>query len=78
MKLIKQCNESIDETRLVEKTLAKNENKHKYTFSIVYIVLFSIILAINIGIGTYSVYYKYMSRNKENISKYDYIYQTTI
>ena len=26
-------------------------------------------------IGTYFVYYKYMSRNKENVSGYDYVYQ---
>ena len=24
------------------------------------------------------LYYKYVSRNKENVSKYDYVYQTTI
>ena len=30
---------------------------------------------INVGIATYFVYYKYMSRNKENVSKYDYVYQ---
>ena len=38
-------------------------------------VLFSIFFAINIGIGAYFVYYKYMNYNKENISKYDYTYQ---
>ena len=34
----------------------KNENKHKCSFCTVYIVLFFIILAINIGIGIYFVY----------------------
>ena len=43
-----------------------------------YIVLFSVILAMNIGIGIYFIYYKYINRNKENVSKYDYTYQTTI
>ena len=28
-KLVDECNENIEETRLVEKTLAENENKHK-------------------------------------------------
>ena len=39
------------------------------------IVLFSIIIAINIGIATYFVSYKYMNRNEENVDKYDYVYQ---
>ena len=41
---------------------------------ILYIVLFSIFFTINIGIGAYFVYYKYMNRNKENVSAYDYVY----
>ena len=41
------------------------------------IVLFSIILAINVGIDTYFVYYKYVNRNEKNVSKYDYVYQAT-
>ena len=32
--------------------------------------------AINIGIATHFVYYKYMNCNEENDSKYDYAYQT--
>ena len=45
----------------------------------VYIMLFWIFFTINVsGIGAYFVYYKYVNRNKENVSKYDYIYQTTI
>ena len=43
-----------------------------------YIVLFSIILAINVTrIATYFVYYKYLNRDEENVSKYDYVYQAT-
>ena len=54
-KLVEECNESIDKTRLVEKTSAKNENKHenKCSSCTVHIVLFSIILMVNIGIGTF-------------------------
>ena len=39
---------------------------------------FSIFFLISIGTGIYFVYYKYMSRNKVNASKYNYIYKTTI
>ena len=46
--------------------------------SFLHIVLFSIFFTINVGIGAYFVYYKYMNRNKENVSVYDYVYQTTI
>ena len=40
-----------------------------------YIVLFSIFFTISIGIGVYFACYKYMNHNKENVSKYDYVYQ---
>ena len=75
---MEECIENVKEEKLTEITLCEYKNKHKYSFSTVDIVLFSIILAINIGIGTYFVYNKYMSCNKENVSKYDYTYQTTI
>ena len=35
--------------------------------SFLHIVLFSIFFTINVGIGAYFVYYKYMNRNKENV-----------
>ena len=77
-KLVEECTENVEETRLVEKNSSKNENKHKCSYWTVHIVLFSIILAINIGIGIYFVYYKYINRDKENVSKYDYTYQTDL
>ena len=43
----------------------------------IYIVLVANIFTTNIGIGTYFVYYKYFNRTKENISRYDYVYQAT-
>ena len=54
-KLVEECTENNEETRLIEKTLAKNENKYKCSSCTVYIVLFSIILTINVGIGIYFV-----------------------
>ena len=64
-KLAEECTENIEETRLVEKTTVKNENKHKCSSCTVYIALFSIILTINVGIGIYFVYYKHMNRNEK-------------
>ena len=52
-KLDKECTENIEETRLVEIASAKNENKHKCSSSMLYIVLFSIFFTINVGIGSY-------------------------
>ena len=68
-KLVEECNEVVKEVKIV------SENKNKCSSCILYIVLFSIIFTINIGIGAYFVYYKYMDHKKENISNYDYTYQ---
>ena len=57
-KLIDQGNETIDEVKLIKITLAENENSYKHNSCTVYIVLFSIFFMINVGIGTYFVYYK--------------------
>ena len=65
--------ENIDEVKIA----SENKHKNKCSSCTLYIVLFSIIFTINIGIATYFVYYKYMNRNKENVSRYDYVYQAT-
>ena len=68
-KLINECTETIDEeVKILDK------NKNKCSSCILYIVLFSIFFTVNVGIATYFVSYKYMNHNKENVSKYDYIY----
>ena len=46
-----ECTENTDETRLVEITSAKNENKHKHSSCTLYLVLFSIFFATNVWIG---------------------------
>ena len=66
-KLLDECNENIDEE---VKILDNNESK--CNSCILYVVLFSIFFTINVGIGACFVYYKYMNRNKENVSKYYY------
>ena len=74
-KLVDECNETVDE----ETSLVKiNSTKCKHNSCMLYIVLFSIFFTINIRIAAYFVYYKYVNHNKKNVSKYDYVYQTTI
>ena len=69
---MKEYNENIEETSLVK----INSTKCKSNSCILYIVLFSIIFTINIGIATCFVYYKYINHNKENVSVYDYVFHT--
>ena len=68
-KLIEECNENTEETSLIK----INSTKRKSNSCILYIVLFLIFFAINIGIATYFVCCKYLNHNKENV--YDYVYQ---
>ena len=60
-KLTEERTENIDEVKIA------TENKHtnKCSSCILYIVLFSIFFAINIGVSAYCVYYKYMNRDKK-------------
>ena len=77
-KLVEECTENFEEKKLAKITLAEEgKNKHKYSSCTLYIVLFSIIFTINIGIGTYFVYYKYMNRNKKIGAEKRFNYQTT-
>ena len=50
---------------------------HKYSSCTLYIVLFSIIFTINIGIATYFVCYKYINLNEKIGPRNDYVYQAT-
>ena len=72
-KLVEECNKNIDEAKLTKIALFEHKNECIYYYK-VFIVLAVIALAICIGINTYFVYYKYMNRNKENVSVYDYVY----
>ena len=47
-KLVEECTENIEETRLVEKTSAKNKNKDKCSSCTLCIVLFSLILQLTL------------------------------
>ena len=72
-KLVEECNENIDEAKLNEIALFEHKSECACYYT-VFIVLSVIFLTIRIGISTYFVYYKYMNRNKENVSVYDYVY----
>ena len=54
-KLVEECTETVEQVKLAKITLAENENKHKYSLCTLYIVLFSVLFTINIGIATYFV-----------------------
>ena len=56
-KLAEEITENIEETGLVELTSVKNENKHKRNSCTLYIVLVSIFFTINVGIGSYFLYF---------------------
>ena len=71
-KLVEECTEIFEEVKLAKITSDEDKNKHKCSSSTLYIVLFSIIFTINIGVITYFVYYKYMNCDKDNVFRYDY------
>ena len=70
---MKECTENIDEAKLTEVALFEHVNECVYSYTVC-IVLGVIAITICIGISAYFTY-KYTNRNKENVSKYDYVYQ---
>ena len=72
-KLVEECTENIDEAKLTGIALFEHGNECVCSYTIC-IVLGVIPLTVSIGIGAYFPY-KYISRNNENTSKYDYTYQ---
>ena len=70
-RLIEECTENIEETRLVE---TSTDSEYKCSSCTVYRVLFwifFIFFIITVGISTYFTYYKYMSRNKKKVPRYN-------
>ena len=63
--MVGKCNENTEEVKLAKITPAENENNYNHNFCILYIVLFSIFFKINVGIGAYFVYCKYMNCSKK-------------
>ena len=63
-KLVEECTENVEEVKLAKITLAENESRHKCSSCTQYIVLFSIIFTVNVGIGTYFIYFHwYLKKN---------------
>ena len=56
-KLVDECAETVEEVKIAKITLVKNENKYKCNSSTLYIVLFSILFTINVGICIYLTYF---------------------
>ena len=77
-KLVEECFENVKEAKITEITLCENENKHKCTSCTLYVVLFSIIFTINIGIGTYFVYSCWYLKNYDARVMVDTRTETTI
>ena len=71
--MVEECNENIDEAKLTGIALFEHVNECVCSDT-VFIVLAVIVLTVSIGVGVYFTY-KYISRNKENVSIYDYVYQ---
>ena len=62
-KLVEEYTEYVEEVKL-----ADNENEHKCSSCALHIVLFSIIFTINVAVGTYLFYYKYMNCDGKEIT----------
>ena len=77
-KLVDECTENVEEVKLAKITSAKYENMHKCSSCTLYIVLFSIIFTINVGIGTYFVYFYWYSKKDVTCVKFGFRTQTTI
>ena len=70
-KLVEECTETVEKVKLVKITWmelhstelhsVKNENEHKCSSCTLCIVLFSILFTVNVGIGTYFVYFHWYS-----------------
>ena len=77
-KLVDECAETVEEVKLAKITLAKNENKYKCNSCRLYIVLFSILFTINVGIITYFVYSHWFFKKNFNRVEFDTDTQTAI
>ena len=56
-KVVEECTQTVKEVKLAKITSAENENKLKCSSYTLYIVLFSIVFTINVGIGSCFLYF---------------------
>ena len=74
-KLVEECTQNVKEEKITEITLGENENKHKCSSCTLYIVLFSVVFTINIGIGIDFVYSHWYLKNVKLCKCKCYSYQ---
>ena len=74
-KLVEECTENLNEVKIAGVALVEHRNECVCSYTIC-IVLAVIALTASIGIGAYFAS-KYKNRNKENVSRNDYVYQGT-
>ena len=77
-KLIEECTQNVKEVKLAKITSAEDKNNHKCSSCTLYIVLFSIILTINVGIGSYFLYFHWYLKKDVTRIKFGTRTQTTI
>ena len=70
-KLVDECSETVEEVKLAKTTLAQNKNMYKCVSCTLYIVLFSIIFTINVGIATYFVFFSLVFKKDASRVKFD-------
>ena len=71
--MVEECGENIDKTKLTGMVLFEHVNEGACSY-IVFVVLAVKALTVSIGIGGCFTY-KYSNLNKENVFRYDYVYQ---
>ena len=69
-KLIDECTETIEETKLTNITFTENENIYECGSCIVYIVLMILVIVISTGITVYLVYYNWSLIKNKLIKKH--------
>ena len=77
-KLIEECTENIEEVKLAKITSTGNENKHKCSSCTLEILLISVLFTINVGIGSYYLYFHWYLRKHVTRVKFGTCTQKTI
>ena len=76
--LIEECTETVEKVKPAKITLAENESGNKCSSCTLYIVLFSTIFTINVGIVTYCVYSQWYLKKDAPHVYFNTSTQTTI
>ena len=77
-KLVDECTETVEEVKLAKITLGADESKHKCSSCALYIVLFSVVFTVNVGIGTYFIYFHWYLKKNVVCVKFGTYTRTTV